>query len=143
MKMGKNSGKYLLALLGCLLLQYTPLTAASNQERINNRTTFISHDEREKTAGSLINPSRTGITLVADINPINYLFQFTNNSRTSIRVIARHTHHHFSIEKIILLHSSREKSLSRIYIRKHFSNFFLFFFPSCKYYVFALRKIII
>lgn len=131
---------HLLIFSGCLLLQLALRPVESNGKQAAGRTASSS-----AASGTIdtVNPFRQDIVRAAETGPFTFMFRLADNMRSFMRLPARNTHQGFSFENVVLLYSVHKKSLHRIFIRRHASSTSLFRCSSCRYYVFALREILV
>jgi hypothetical protein len=138
----KHSVKYLLVLLGYLLLHFTSFTAEWGREYVSCKTSEYHDVSKRKSVEELLTTSHSDRLLAAENNPFGSFFRIVHHTRLSVRGAVRLTQFHFSFGKNILLHSLLEDSLIRVSIRIYSLHHPPSSLP-CNYYIFALRKIII
>jgi hypothetical protein len=143
MKKYKYKPEHLLLFIGCLLLLYALCTAERHEKPSAGQTTSESFDSKKSNGENPVNPFREGMIRAAETSPFTCTSRIINNLRSFIRVPVGNTCQSFSFENVILIYSVHKKSLNRIFIRKHASSTSLFLYSSCRYYVFALREIIV
>jgi hypothetical protein len=133
-----------LIFLVCLLLQSLPLNAGSNQKvGMPHPTRSCSYETRGKTSRLQITPTPSDLMPAGETGPVSFMFNFAKQLRSLARIPARYSTFHSSFEKIVLSYLERGNGLSRSYFHNWVHTPFLLAFPSCNYYVFALRKILI
>ncbi|MDR1763477.1 MAG: hypothetical protein LBR64_05945 [Dysgonamonadaceae bacterium] len=137
----KKLMKYLLILLGCLILNSTHLAA---EYRTTCSGSGISQPATEQPGEdkTLINAQKDELPMVGENNPFAPLVRVTSNPRSPVRISARNSQFNFSFGKNLLLQSEIKDSLLRVYIQNCSFNLFIPLFPPCRYYVFALRKML-
>ncbi|MDR1602978.1 MAG: hypothetical protein LBS42_11205 [Tannerella sp.] len=140
LKKHKYKAGYLLILLGCLLFQYALCLTDGKEEQTEVQAASMPAGSRRIDT---VNPFQQGIVRAAETSPFTFMFRLADNLRSFVRLPARNMHQSFSFENVILLYSVRKKSLSRIFIRKHASSTSLLRSSSCRFYVFALREILV
>jgi hypothetical protein len=80
---------------------------------------------------------------VGDASRPNYFSRFFDNIRLLTRIPVKNVYSIFSYFRLILQSSERENSLSKILIKEYSLSINLVSPPSCRYYVFTLREILI
>jgi hypothetical protein len=140
LKKYKHREGYLLILLGCLLFHCALRPAEGREKQTGVRMSSLPADSRRIDT---VNPFRQDVVRAAETSPFTFMSRLADNLRSFVRLPARNVHQSFSFENVILLYSVRKKSLGGIFIRKHASSTSLFCCSSCRYYVFALREILV
>ncbi|MDR1331269.1 MAG: hypothetical protein LBK07_04120 [Tannerella sp.] len=138
----RHAAGYLLVFFGCLLLPFALPSAGGGEEGAAPDAAATRAAGREGTVMP-VHPLRPDLIRAAETAPLTCMYRITNSLRSFVRIPARNIHHSISFEKVILLYSVHKKSLSRIFIRKHAFNTFLCPHSPCRYYVFALREILL
>jgi len=134
--MRKHIAKYLLPLAACLCLQlHAALSPADGVGPVRQQACSDAVVKRvEQSEGAI---------RAAETSPVTYMFRITNSLRSVVRIPARTSNPQFSFEKVTILYSVHKTPLNRIFIRNNARATSMSPVPSRRYYVFALREIVI
>jgi len=133
--------KQLLIWTSAFMLLTTPVYATAQTGESNHNVPARKETDSGKVKG--IDPLKQGVISAAETAPITYMFRITNSLRLFLRIPARNSSPVFSFENVTLLYSVHKMPVSRILLDKYLISRRLCCFPPCRYYVFALREIVI